>query len=101
MSTNFSRAARLAASAALICLVFGNASAFAAAAAAGAAGAGAGAGAAGASGSGNGGPPTPYAAVVPPSDTNYPPRYVHRHESQKARDACPLQLPWCQQNGLD
>ncbi len=98
MSTNTLRAARLAASAALICLLFANASAFAAAAAAGAAG-GAAAGAAGSAG-GNGGPPVKTEAVVLPNDNDHP-HYWHRRDSQKARDACPLQFPWCLQDQLD
>jgi hypothetical protein len=98
MSMNLLRAARLPASAVLICLLLGNASAFAAAAAAGGAAAGPGAGAAG--GGGNGGPPPSFAAVIPPNDTDRTP-YWHYHKAEKARDACPLQFPRCRQNVLD
>jgi hypothetical protein len=100
MSMTILRAARLAASAALLCLALGTADAFAAAAGAGAGAAGPGAGAPGAAG--NGGPPLSAAAVVLPNDRNpnRTPRWRRRHV-QKARDACPLQFPRCRQDALD
>jgi hypothetical protein len=93
MSTNSLRAA---ASAALICLLFSNGSAFAMAAAAAGPGAGAASGAG--SGAGNGGPPS--AAVVLPNDTDRTP-YWHFHKVQKAREACPIQFPRCRQDEVD
>lgn len=93
---NLLRAARLPASAALLCLLLGTANAFAAAAAPGAGHAPA----AAASTGGNGGPVTTDAYVIP-SDTDNRPPYVRRADAQKAHNACPLFFPVCWQDAVD
>jgi hypothetical protein len=95
MSMNLLRAARLPASAALLCLLLGNASAFAAAAAPGAGHAPA----AAASTGGNGAPVTTDAFVIP-NDTNRPPHW-RRTDGQKAHNACPLFFPVCWQDAVE